>query len=138
MTLAQVLVTVLGGAAIAAELWYFLLPGDSASAAAKGGVQEVPVTVKGGYTPDTIVVRAGKPVRLRFYRDETADGSEEVVFETLGIRCKLPPFQTTMVEFTPEGPGEHPFGGKAPLRGLVVVEPSTGVRQRASPHKHHG
>jgi len=51
-------------------------------------VQEVRVVVKGGYTPDTIVVRAGEPVRLQFYRDETADCSERVVFEDFGIDAR--------------------------------------------------
>src|SRR5688500_20328125 len=37
--------------------------------AGASGIQEVRVIVKGGYTPDTIVVQAGKPVRLQFYRD---------------------------------------------------------------------
>jgi copper chaperone CopZ len=73
MTLAQIVVTVVGVAAGAWVLWYFVFaPGPALAATAKGGVQEVRITVKGGYTPDTVVVRAGKPVRLLFYRDETA------------------------------------------------------------------
>lgn len=43
------------------------------------GVQEIEVQVKGGYTPDLIVVEAGRPVRLDFHRSETASCSEEVV-----------------------------------------------------------
>src|SRR2546430_1611562 len=41
-----------------------------------GGVQEVRVVVKGGYTPDTIVVRAGAPVRLQFRSEERRVGKE--------------------------------------------------------------
>ena len=48
--------------------------------AGEGGVQEVRITVKGGYDPDVIVVKQGQPVRLAFYRDETASCSEQVVF----------------------------------------------------------
>ena len=141
MTAAQIIVTVLGLGAIAWVLWYFLLSTNPAVAApARGGVQEVRITVKGGYQPDTIVVRAGKPVRLQFYRDETADCSERVVFEAFGVNRPLPPFQTTSIEFTPETPGEYPFRcGMSMLRGLLVVEPPAGVsRQAPSPHKHHG
>lgn len=140
MTLAQIVVTVVGVAAGAWVLWYFVFaPGPALAAAAKGGVQEVRITVKGGYTPDTVVVRAGKPVRLLFYRDETAEGSDRLVLEALGIDRPLPPFETTAVDLTPTAAGEFPFrGGAATPRGLLVVEPATDARTVSSPHKHHG
>ena len=141
MTSTQVAVTALGVVAIVWVLWYFLFSRGTAVAATAsvGGVQEVRITVKGGYTPDTIVVQAGKPVRLQFYRDETADCSERVVFERFDIDTQLPPFQTTAVEFTPDEPGEYPFRcGMNMLKGLLVVEPSGDRRAASSPHKFHG
>jgi len=139
MTPAQIAVTAAGAAAIAWVLWYFLLSrGPAVAAAVAGGVQEVRVLVKGGYTPDTIVVQAGKPVRLQFYRDETADCSERVVFERFKIDQMLPAFQTTTVEFTPTEPGEYPFRcGMNMLKGLLVVEPPGDRRSASSPHKFH-
>jgi plastocyanin domain-containing protein len=139
MTAAQIAVTAAGAAAIAWVLWYFLLSrGRAVAATAAGGVQEVRVLVKGGYTPDTIVVQAGKPVRLQFYRDETADCSERVVFERFKIDQMLPAFQTTAVEFTPEQPGEYPFRcGMNMLKGLLIVEPPGDRRSASSPHKFH-
>ena len=141
MTAAQVAVTVVGLAAIAWVLWYFLFSSGPAVAAVESdGVQEVHVTVKGGYTPDTIVVQAGKPVRLQFYRDETADCSERVVFDEFGVDVALPAFQTTTVEFTPTAAGEFPFRcGMNMLKGLLVVEAAGEDRTPAeSPHKFHG
>jgi plastocyanin domain-containing protein len=141
MTSTQIVVTALGAGAIVWELWYFLFSRGKAVAAAAGaaGVQEVRVTVKGGYSPDTIVVQAGKPVRLRFYRDETADCSERIVFERFGIDQQLPAFQTTTIEFTPEQPGEYAFRcGMNMLKGLLVVEPPGERRAASSPHKFHG
>lgn len=139
MTPAQIAVTAAGAAAIAWVLWYFLLSrGTAVAAAVSGGVQEVRVLVKGGYTPDTIVVQAGKPVRLQFYRDETADCSERVVFERFQIDQMLPAFQTTTVEFTPTEAGEYPFRcGMNMLKGLLVVEPPGDRRSASSPHKFH-
>jgi plastocyanin domain-containing protein len=138
---AQYAVTAAGLAAIAWVLWYFLRArGPAVAAVAAGdGVQEVRVTVKGGYTPDTIVVQAGRPVRLQFYRDETADCSERVVFEDFGLDVALPAFQTTTVEFTPERAGEYRFRcGMNMLKGLLVVEPAGADRTpSASPHKFH-
>jgi plastocyanin domain-containing protein len=140
VSVAQYVVTAAGIAAIVWVLWYFLLSrGPAAVAAAVAGVQEVRITVKGGYTPDTIVVRAGQPVRLQFFRDETADCSERVVFEDFGIDIALPAFQTTAVEFTPDQAGEFRFRcGMNMLKGLLVVEPATSDRRAStSPHKFH-
>jgi plastocyanin domain-containing protein len=141
VTTAQVVVTVLGVTAIGWVLWYFLWSRGPASAAREArGVQEIAVTVKGGYLPDTILVQAGQPVRLRFYRDETADCSERVVFEQFGIDRQLPAFETTDIEFTPTEPGEFPFRcGMSMLKGLLVVEPAGGTKAATSPHRgHHG
>jgi len=137
----QLAVTILGGCAIVLVLWYFL-GSRAAGAAARdtGGVQEIRVVVKGGYTPDTILVQAGTPVRLVFYRDETADCSERVVFDAFHIDQALPAFQETAVEFTPREPGEFPFRcGMSMLKGLLVVEPAGAERRAApSPHPAHG
>ena len=140
MSVSQYVVTAVGLAAIVWVLWYFLFSkGSQALAPTVAGVQEVRVLVKGGYTPDTIVVRAGEPVRLQFYRDETADCSERVVFEDFGIDVALPAFQTTPVEFTPEEAGEFRFRcGMNMLKGLLVVEPATADRRPStSPHELH-
>jgi plastocyanin domain-containing protein len=141
VSIAQSVVTAAGLGAIGWVLWYFLFSRSSAQPArvGDGGVQDVRITVKGGYTPDTIVVQAGKPVRLQFYRDETADCSERVVFEDFGIDSALPAFQTTAVEFTPQEAGEFRFRcGMNMLTGLLVVEPATTDRRpSASPHKFH-
>jgi plastocyanin domain-containing protein len=140
VSLPQIVVTVVGVAAIAWELWFFLSARRPAGAAPRAGtVQEIRVTVKGGYTPDTIVVQAGRPVALQFYRDETAECSERVLFPAFGVDVRLPPFETTPVAFTPTAPGEFPFRcGMNMLKGLLVVEPATSDRQpAASPHKLH-
>ena len=141
MTGVQLAVTILGGCAIGWVLWYFL-GSRAAPAAARdaGGVQEVRILVKGGYSPDTILVQAGKPVRLVFYRDETADCSERVVFEHFGIDQALPAFQNTTIEFTPGEPGEFPFRcGMSMLKGRLVVEPADAERRAGpSPHPAHG
>lgn len=104
-------------------LWYFFGPKPRVSAQVADGVQEVRVVVKGGYSPDVIVVKQGAPVKLDFYRDETASCSEEIVFGDFGIARHLPAFQTTAIEFTPETPGEFTFTcGMNMMRGKLVVE----------------
>ncbi len=125
MSPADYVVIVLGVLLIAGELWFFLGSRSAPARLAPGKsvVQEVRVRVKDGYDPATISVEAGRPVRLYFYRDETAECSERVVFEGLGIDEELPAFQTTMVQFTPKEPGDYPFRcGKKVLKGRVVAE----------------
>lgn len=126
MGLTEILVTLGGLALIPLILWYFFWSErEGARAVASGeGVQEIEVQVKGGYDPDVLVVEAGRPVRIDFHRNETADCSEEIVFGDFGIRKKLPAFRTTPVEFTPEEPGEYAFTcGMSMMRGKLVVEP---------------
>ena len=89
---------VLGGsaAAIAGVLWYFFgSKGTGVRALQEGDVQSVRVVVRGAYDPDRIVVQAGRPVRLDFYRDETNACSEVLVLEAFGIHRELPAFETT-------------------------------------------
>jgi plastocyanin domain-containing protein len=107
-------------------LWYFFGERESVSATvSESGVQEVNITVKGGYSPDVIVVQENIPVRFNFYRDETASCSEQVIFGDFGIARDLPAFKTTRIEFTPDKPGEFTFTcGMNMLRGRLIVESS--------------
>jgi plastocyanin domain-containing protein len=76
-----------------------------------------------GYAPDVIVVRQDRPVRLDFYRDETASCSEQLRIPDFGIARDLPAFKTTIVEFTPDKSGEFTFTcGMNMMRGKLVVE----------------
>jgi len=111
-------------ALIALVLWYFFGEREKMAAGlTQAGVQEIKITVKGGYSPDVIVVKQGIPVKLDFYRDETASCSEQVVFGDFGIARDLPAFRTTSIEFTPEKAGEFTFVcGMNMLRGKLIVE----------------
>jgi plastocyanin domain-containing protein len=125
MDTTEIIVIMGGAAAIAWVLWYFFFSGRERTRAemTEAGVQEIKVTVKGGYAPDLIVVRKDQPVRLNFYRDETASCSEQVVFGDFGIARHLPAFKTTPVEFTPRQAGAFTFTcGMNMLRGRLIVE----------------
>jgi len=118
---------VLAGSAvlIAGVLWYFFGEREKVAAGiTETGVQEIKITVKGGYSPDIIAVKQGMPVKLDFYRDESASCTEQVVFGDFGIARDLPAFKTTSIEFTPDKAGEFTFAcGMNMVRGKLVVEP---------------
>jgi plastocyanin domain-containing protein len=111
---------------IALVLWYFFGPRErTAAQITESGVQQIGITIKGGYSPDVIVVKRGVPVRLDFYRDETNSCSDKVIFGDFGIARDLPAFRTTSVEFTPDKAGEFVFTcGMNMLRGKLIVAPS--------------
>jgi plastocyanin domain-containing protein len=120
----EILVLVSGTALIAFVLWYFFGERERVSAEMnESGLQEIKIMVKGGYSPDVIVVKKDAPVRLNFYRDETSSCSEQVVFGDFGIARDLPAFKTTSVEFTPDKTGEFTFAcGMNMLRGKLIVQ----------------
>jgi plastocyanin domain-containing protein len=126
MSTIQLIVTVFGVALSVLIAWFFWFApkGQTRAAAGAGGVQEVAVTVKGGYTPDVIVVKAGQPVRLHFTRQESAACSERVLFPDFNQSALLPEGQDVALEFTPEEPGEYGFQCQmGMLRGKLIVEP---------------
>lgn len=125
MTLDQIFVILGGLAAIAFIIWFFWLGERKGVRAAltSGGYQEVMVLVKGGYTPDVIVVEKGKPVRLNFVRTESASCSEMVLIPDFKKSAKLPEGETVPVEFIPDKTGEFEFQCQmGMLRGKLIVE----------------
>jgi plastocyanin domain-containing protein len=125
MNTINILVTLAGFALIGWIIWYFWLWKREAVTAAvhASGRQEVDVTVKGGYQPQAIVVKAGKPVRLNFTRREASTCGEEVVLPDFGKRAHLPENQTVSVDVMPEKPGEYAFTcGMNMYRGKLVAQ----------------
>jgi len=125
MTTIQIIVTFAGLMLMGLTAWYFWFFEKKAVqvTSEEGDVQEVFITVKGGYSPDLILVKAGKPVKLDFQRQETASCSETVIFPDFQKSAKLPPGETVPIEFTPDKPGEYQFNCQMGMsRGKLVVE----------------
>ncbi|TPG67159.1 cupredoxin domain-containing protein [Hymenobacter nivis] len=125
MDATQVLVTVIGLGLMAFVAWFFFGAPHRVGVAAPavGGVQQVDIQVKGGYSPDVIEVQRGQPVQLRFYRDETTSCSEELLMPDFNVRRDLPAHQTTTVDLLPQQAGRFEFTcGMHMLRGSLVVK----------------
>jgi P-type Cu+ transporter len=122
----EIAVTAGGAALIAALAWFFFGPKKARRAEVRGGVQEVEITVKGGYSPNLIRVREGVPLRIIFDRQENSDCSSRVVFPDFGVSRSLAAFGRTTVEFTPASAGEYGFAcGMNMLHGTLLVEPGS-------------
>lgn len=125
MTSAQVIVSLSGLLLSAFVAWFFWFAprGRSRAIAGEAGFQEASITVKGGYSPDFIVVKAGQPVRFTFTRQESASCSEQVIFSDFGRSAHLPEGEPVALEFTPDKPGEYEFHCEmGMLRGKFLVE----------------
>lgn len=124
MTTDVILVNVGGLALIGWIVWYFWLShSQGVLADISAGLQSALIVVKGGYTPDTIVVERGRPVRLIFRREESALCSERVVIPSFDKSALLPEGKEVAVEFVPTQKGEFPFACQmGMLRGRIVVD----------------
>jgi plastocyanin domain-containing protein len=119
----KISVTAGGIALIGLELWWFLLSKPkSQKAEANHGIQEMTITVDGGYEPSRVVVNVGQPVRLNFLRRDPSGCLEKVLLPDFHIAQELDLDQVTSIEFTPETPGEYAFTcGMNMFRGVVEV-----------------
>jgi Cu+-exporting ATPase len=123
------LFVIVGGMLLAGFLgWFFFGPKQARRADVINGVQEVHVTVKGGYSPDLIRVRQGVPVRLVFDRQESGDCTSRVVFPDFSASKTLPAFGTATLELIPDRPGRFDFAcGMNMIHGSLIVEPDDGT-----------
>ena len=102
--------------------WFFFGPKKTRQAELEEGVQLVRVSVKGGYSPDLIEVRAGVPVRMLFDRQEAGDCSSRVVMPDFKVNQLLPAYATTAVEFVPSKEGDFRFAcGMNMISGTLHV-----------------
>ncbi|MCI0636835.1 MAG: heavy metal translocating P-type ATPase [Actinobacteria bacterium] len=127
MSGSEILVTTSGAALIGALAYFFFGPKEARRAEFRGGVQEVEITVKGGYSPNLIRVQEGVSLRLVFDRQENSDCSARVVFPDFGVSKSLAAFGRTTVQLMPTNVGEFGFAcGMNMLHGTLLVEAGDG------------
>jgi len=125
MTLDRWIVTFTGLGLVVFIVWFFWLKRSRGfhATGTGSGHQEAMIFVKGGYTPDTIIVQRGRPVRLSFRREETASCSDKVVFSHFQKSADLPTGETVAVELLPKDVGEYEFSCPMGMfRGRLIVE----------------
>ncbi|MBW3090777.1 HAD-IC family P-type ATPase [Bifidobacterium miconisargentati] len=113
--------------AAAALTWlvlrFFFAPQRGEAGTVSNGRQHATITVKGGYSPAQVTMRAGMPITLTFDRKETGECTSHVVFADLGMDVMLPGNATTDVELPALPAGEYPFAcGMNMVHGLLRVE----------------
>lgn len=125
MTPDRIFITVAGFALIAFIVWFFWMKKAKGTRATptESGHQEALILVKGGYTPNVLLVQKDQPVRLKFLREETASCSEMVLLPDFEKSARLPVGETVSVEFIPRDVGEYEFTCQMGMyRGKLIVE----------------
>ncbi len=85
--------------------------------------QKVTITVSGGYTPNTVVLRRGVPAQIIFDRKDSSGCFNEVVFPDFGVHETLPVGQQHPVEIDTSKPGEYQYAcGMNMFHGKVVIK----------------
>ncbi len=120
MPIDKVLVGIGGVAAILFVAWFFF--GKKVKEVAVE--RQVQIVVEGGYSPEVIDVKQGRPVTLNFLRKDPSSCLEEVVLPDFGVRKHLELNQTTSIEITPRQSGEFTFScGMNMYHGKIKVSP---------------
>lgn len=96
-----------------------VIPGDA----------DARVVVRSGYRPDTIVARAGRPVRITFHRAESSPCAKRVFFGDFGVVATLPQDRDVSVELGPREAGEYEFkcSGRRCCVGRLILTGKPGM-----------
>jgi plastocyanin len=105
---------------------------------AQPAVQEVNIIVDGSYSPNSLVLTAGTPVRLKFVRKDTGGCTSKVLIPDFNIAQNLPEGKTTTIEFTPTKAGTYKFTcGMRMVSGTILVKDPGQKVQSLAPHAGH-
>ncbi|MBT1161585.1 HAD-IC family P-type ATPase [Bifidobacterium sp. SO1] len=106
---------------------FFFAPQHGTAGTLGNGMQTATITVKGGYSPAVIEMRAGTPITLTFDRQETGECTSHVVFGDLALDAMLPGDTRTNVHLPALPAGEYPFAcGMNMVHGLLRVTGDAG------------
>ena len=121
----KVITLIVGIMAIAFIAWWFLGKHDRNVEQAKVNStnQTVNIQVKGGYSPEKVVLKKGVPATLNFKRLDSSSCLDHVIFSDLGINQELPKGQVEQVKIDTSKAGEYDWGCSMNMfHGKVIVK----------------
>src|SRR5262249_38988904 len=117
MTPDRVIAIAAGALLVGAIVWFFFGPRRAVAAG-----DEITIVVDGGYTPDLVVARKGRPPEPAFDRRASGPCTDEIVLPDFGLRRRLPTGQKTAIDVLPDRTGDFSFAcGMNMLHGTIRV-----------------
>lgn len=122
----KILVVIVAILLIGFIIWWFFASRKETSEKAnvvKSDLQEVKVTVDGGYQPETVVVKQGIPAQIIFNRKDPSSCLEQVVFPDFGINEFLPEKRDHSIQIDTSKRGIYQYAcGMNMFHGKVVIK----------------
>lgn len=121
----KMVVLIIALAVIAFVAYWFLAShkGSAANAQQSANGQTATVVVKGGYSPETIVLKKGTPGKVNFQLKDSTACLSHVVFDDLGVNKDLTKAPSTTIKIPTDKAGEYNFAcGMNMFHGKVVVK----------------
>lgn len=85
--------------------------------------QSVNIAVKGGYSPEKVILKQGIPATLNFKRLDSASCLDHVIFSDLGINQKLPEGKVESIKIDTTQAGEYNWQCSMNMfHGKVIVK----------------
>lgn len=123
MNSSNIAVISISGALLTFLTWFFFGPRRITQTQESESKQSIYITLKGGYSPNTIEAILGVPLYITFDRQESGSCTEKVVFSNFGIVADLPAYKRTVVTFTPNQEGVFDFAcGMNMVHGTLIVK----------------
>ena len=109
-----------GIALIGFTYWFFFVKKENKAVDVEN---EILITVEGGYKPDVIKIKKGKPVTLKFHRKDKSSCLEDVVIPDLKVKEHLALNKITDIVIQPKEVGEYEIScGMNMFHGKIKVE----------------
>lgn len=123
--MARIMVLIIGILMIGFIAWWFFVKHEAKTetAAVASDQQDVDILVKGGYSPEQVVLKQGVPAKLHFTRTDPSSCLDHVVFPDFGINQALPQNQEETVTIDTNKPGEYEWAcGMDMFHGKVIIK----------------
>ncbi|GAA3618312.1 cupredoxin domain-containing protein [Secundilactobacillus similis] len=121
----KLIVLIVGLALIGFIAWWFFGKHEAATGTATvtDDVQSIDVNVKGGYDPETVVLKQGVPAVLNFTRQDPSSCLDRVVFPDFGINRELPKGEEQSIKIDTSKAGEYQWAcGMDMFHGKLIIK----------------
>src|SRR5450756_573541 len=107
----KVISLAVSAAAVGFILWWFFGKRSAPAGVAveADGIQQIEITVDGGYQPQVVQLKAGIPAQLIFHRKDPSACLEQVLMPDFGISQMLPVGDRVTVKIDAPSAGEYKY-----------------------------